>query len=191
VPEITFGFIQLVQYQNEKGIEEYFSFFIVPVDEDGIENLDELILYNDHEQLRWLIKSDEWIIFIENEKTWIGSRRIAIQEGMTIPRGVYRAVLINKGGEKGERSFTFDYENRYPFPALEVIDGVYIINSEYPQNHLVFYDNSGNYITSIDPSTMQGYISELGIPSTARTAALWAEDQSHFCSAVTNVVSVR
>jgi hypothetical protein len=191
VPEITFGFIQLVQYQNETGVEEYFSFFIIPEDEDGVENLDELILYNDNEQLRWLIKSDEWITFTENEKTWIGTRSIAIQKGMTLPRGVYRAVLVNKGGEKGERNFTFDYENRYPFPVFGIAGGIYTIKSEYPQNHLVFYDNNGKYISTAEPPSMQGNVSELKIPSTVRTAALWAEDPSHFCSAITSVVPVR
>jgi hypothetical protein len=191
VPEITFGFIQLVQYQNETGIEEYFSFFIIPEDEDGIENLDELILYNDNEQLRWLVRSDEWVKLSENGKTWIGTRRIAIQRGMTLPKGVYRAVLINKGGEKTERNFTFDYENRYPFPVFRIANGVYIINSEYPRNHLIFYDNNGNYISTVDPSSMQGNVSELKIPSNVRTAALWAEDPAHFCSALTNVVPVR
>jgi len=190
-PEIVFGFIQSVQYQNENNIEEYYSFFILPQDEDGIENLDELYLYNDSEQLRWLLKNDEWVIFTDKEKTWIGSRRIAVQEGMTLPRGVYRAVLINKGGEKGEREFTFDYENKYRFPRLEIIDGVYIIESEYPQNHLIFYDISGNYISTAEPQSKQGSVSELKIPQTAGTAVLWAEDSEHFCSAITNAVPVR
>jgi len=191
VPVIQFGFIQLVQYQSDKKIEEYYSFFIIPEDEDGIDNLDELHLYNDHEQLRWIMKEGEWITFTENEKTWIGTRRIAVQEGMTLPRGVYRAVLINKGGEKGEKSFTFDYENKYKFPTLEIINDMYVINSEYPQNHLVLYDAGGNYISTIDPPLTAGSVSDLNIPQSVLTAALWAEDSEHFCSAITNVVTVR
>jgi len=189
-PEITYGFIQSVLYQEETGVKEYFSFFVLAEDEDGMENLDELYLYHDREQLRWQIKSDEWISYVENEKTWIGSRSIAVQEG-NLPRGSYRAVLVNKGGERGERDFTFDASVRYPFPEFDVTDGFYTIRSEWPVNSLVCYDRMGNYISTIALRSLSGSISQLDIPANVRTAALWADDEAHFCSAFTNVLPVR
>ena len=60
-PEITYGFIKLVLYQVEGKPREHFSFFIIPEDENGFENLGELYLYHDKEQLRWEIKSDDWL----------------------------------------------------------------------------------------------------------------------------------
>ena len=189
-PEVTFGFIQLVLYQGDTEPKENYSFFIIPEDDDGIENLEELYLYHDREQLRWRIKSDEWISFTQDEKTWIGTRSITVREG-SLPRGVYRAVLINKGGEKGERSFTYDGAVRYPFPELEIANGFYTINSEWPNNRLVCYDREGNYTNTVELSSLTGSVSQLSLPSSVRTAALWAEDASNFCSAFTNVVSVR
>jgi len=189
-PEITFGFIQLVLYQGDSGPQEHYSFFIIPEDEDGMENLEELYLYHDRDQLRWHIKSDEWISYTQGEKTWIGTRGITVKEG-GLPRGVYRAVLINKGGEKGERSFTYDGDVRYPFPKIEIAGGSYMINSEWPGNRLVCYDVEGNYVTTVELSSLTGSVSQLNLPSSVRTAALWAEDTAYFCSAFTNVVSVR
>jgi hypothetical protein len=195
-PEISFGFIQLVLYQGEPdtrsseiNVTEHYSFFIIVDDEDGIENLDELYIYHDREQLRWFIKSDEWISYTRGEQTWIGTRSITVNEG-NLPRGVFRAVLVNKGGEKGERSFTYDGEVRYPFPEFNISEGIYTVKSEWPVNRLVCYDRAGNYATTIELPSLTGRVSQLNLPASIRTAALWAEDTDNFCSAYTNVVSV-
>ena len=190
-PEITFGFLQLVLYQTDDGPREQFSFFIIPEDEDGLENLDELYLYHDREQLRWQIKSDEWVTYTQGERTWIGTRSIAVTDGGGLPRGLYRAVLVNKGGESAERTFTFDGSVRYPFPELEIEDGKYTIKSNWPVNRLVCYDRSGNYVATVRLSSLTGNVSDLNLTSNARTAALWAEDEDNNISAFTNVVSVR
>jgi hypothetical protein len=188
-PEITYGFIQSVIYQTDDGPREHFSFFIIPHDDDGLENLDELFLYNDREQLRWQIKSDEWINYAQDGRNWIGTRSITSRDS-SLPRGVYRAVLINKGGEKTERIFTFDGNVRYAFPELEIANGIYTVKSEWPVNHLIGYDSSGSYSLTISPSSMSGRVSDLNLPSNVRTVALWTEDANNFCSAFTNVVSV-
>jgi hypothetical protein len=188
-PEITYGFIQLVLYQGETKPVEQFSFFILPEDEDGLENLDELYLYHDKDQLRWKLTSSDWVTYTQDEKTWIGTRSVSVRDG-GLPRGVYRAVLVNKGGERGERDFTFDAEVRFSFPSLEIADGNYTITSQWPANRLVCYDRSGNYITTVESPPLSGRVSQLNLPSSVRTAALWAEDPAYFCSAFTNVVAV-
>jgi hypothetical protein len=189
-PEISFGFLSLVLYEGESGPVENFSFFVIADDEDGVENLEELYLYHDREQLRWKIKNDEWISFTQNNKTWIGSRSITTQDG-TLPRGVYRAVLVNKGGEKGERLFTYDSDVRHPFPKFVIENGMYTVNSEWTSNRLVCYDRAGNYISTVDLKSLSGPVSQLNLPSTVATAALWAEDTAYSISAFTKVVPVR
>ena len=188
-PVINYGFLQLVLYQGETQPQEFFSFFILAEDEDGFDNLDELYLYHDREQLRWQINSGDWIHFSQDGKDWIGSRSIAIQGG-NLPRGTYRAVLINKGGEKTQRSFTYDGNVLYPFPSLNITGGVYTVNSMWPVNRFICYDNSGNYVSTVTLGSLSGSISQLGLPSSVRTVALWAEDENNFCSAYTNVVPV-
>ncbi|MDR0301382.1 MAG: hypothetical protein LBI04_03610, partial [Treponema sp.] len=177
-PEIPYGFINLVMYEEESGHKEYFSFFVIAEDEDGIENLEELYLYNDKEQLRWKINSDEWISLTQDNRTWIGSRSITMQEG-ALPRGVYRAVLVNKGGERGERFFTYDADVRHPFPQIEIESGMYTIKSEWPSNRLVCYDRAGNYISTVELPSLSGSVSRLNLPSAVRTVALWTEDPAY------------
>jgi hypothetical protein len=192
-PKIAFGFIELVYYQDNNKPQERFSFFIIPEDEEGIENLADLYLYHDREQLRWHIKSEDWVSYVQDGKTWIGSRSIMIGEDEILPRGQYRAVLVNKGGEKSERNFSFDApeEPRFPFPVLEISEGQYTVNSSYPSNRLVCYDEQGNYIYTANLANLSGQLSELNLPSNARTAALWAEDAQYFTSAFTYVTAIR
>jgi hypothetical protein len=192
-PVISYGFISLTYYQDVEMPQERLSFFIIAEDEDGIENLDELCLYHDREQLRWQLKSDDWITYSQDDNLWIGSRSLAMESGESFPRGQYRAVLINKGGERFQKNFSFDApeESRYPFPSLEIIDGVYMVDSSYPENRLICYDNQGNYISSLKLTKLFGNVSELSIPRNARSAALWAEDALYFTSALTNVVTLR
>jgi len=189
-PEIKYGYIQLVLYQDKDGPREYYSFFILPEDEDGIDNLEELYLYHDREQLRWNLKNDEWQRYTQDGKAWIGTRSLTVSEG-ELPRGLFRAVLVNKGGESVERSFTYDGNVRYPFPEIDISDGVYSVNSQWPVNRLVCYDNTGNYLATVNLPSKIGSVSDLKLPQAARTAALWSEDEANFSNAFTNVVSLR
>ena len=186
-PKITYGFLNLVLYHSDPEPVEHFSFFILCEDEDGIENLDALYLYHDREQLRWRVKSDEWLHHTLDGQEWIGTRSITSPEGR-LPRGIFRAVLVNKGGESTERNFTYDGIVRFPFPEFSVYNGEYNINSQYPVNKIVCYDNSGNQISVITPGSRSGSVSQLRLPSSARTVALWAEDESNSCSAFTAAV---
>ena len=192
-PKITFGFMELVYYQDKGKPLERFSFFVLAEDEDGTENLADLYLYHDREQLRWHITSDDWVNYTEDGKTWIGSRSIAGSEDEGLPRGQYRAVLVNKGGEKSERLFSFDApeDPAYPFPALEINGGRYSIISSYPENRLVCYDEQGNYVFTANLESLGGSLEELQVPSNVWSAALWAYDGQRYTSAFTDVAATR
>jgi len=192
-PRIAFGHISLVYYQEADGPRERFSFFIIPEDDDGVENLSDLFLYHDREQLRWHLGSDDWIRYDRDGRTWIGTRSIAIPPGETMPRGQYRAVLINLGGERSERSFTFDAPElpRFPFPTLEISGGGFTVVSSYPVNRLVSYDSQGNFLQTVELTSLSGTLDSLNLPGNASLAALWAEDSELFTSAFTDVVPIR
>jgi hypothetical protein len=192
-PRIPFGFIELVYYQESGGPKERFSFFVISEDDDGLENLDELRLHHDREGLRWTLKSNDWISYEEEGKTWIGSRSIAMSGDDTLPRGQYRAVLVNKAGEKTERAFTFDApeSSRFPFPRLSITEGRYEADSKYPENQFICYDERGNFIKTLPLINPVGIVSELDIPSNVRTVALWADDPEYSTAALTAMVSIR
>jgi hypothetical protein len=192
-PVIEFGFLELVYYQGENGPEERFSFFVIPQDDDGVENLEELRLFHDFEGLGWTLTSGDWIRYDEENRSWVGSRSIAMAGGGVLPRGQYRAVLINKGGEKSERNFAFDapLESRFPFPSLEIRNGRYQVESRYPENKIICYDSQGSALQVIVLPALSGALSSLRIPSGARSAALWAEDREYSTSALSSMVPLR
>jgi hypothetical protein len=192
-PKISYGFISLIYYQGTERPEERFSFFIIPDDDDGIENLADLYLYHDREQLRWHIRSEDWVAYEQEGQTWIGTRSIAMTGDETLPRGQYRAVLVNKGGEQSERLFSFDApeEPRFPFPFIALAEDRYRIDSNYPVNRFICYDEQGNTVAVLSPEHNEGQVSDLGLPSDARAVALWAEDSVYYTSVLTDVVPLR
>jgi hypothetical protein len=196
-PTIAFGFMELVYYlegeEERKPVERY-SFFVLPEDDDGIENLADLYLHHDREELRWYFSSGDWISLTDGDgKTWVGSRSVAMMDDEILPRGQYRAVLINKGGERAERKFTFDapVDPRYPFPYLHIADGKYSIDSRYPVHHLIVYGEQGNILETQDLPGLEGSLQDLTISANGRNAALWAEDPEYHVSALTEAVSLR
>jgi hypothetical protein len=192
-PSIDFGFLELVYYQGENGPEERFSFFVIPRDDDGVENLEELRLYHDREGLCWTLSGGDWIRYDEEDSNWIGSRSIAMSGGEALPRGQYRAVLINKGGEKSERNFTFDAPagSRFPFPVLEITESRYRVESRYPVNKLVGYDAQGLPVQTVPLGELSGPVGALNLTSQVRALALWAEDPGYSTSAFTLMVPLR
>ena len=192
-PRILYGFMDIVYYPGKEKPEERYSFFVMCEDDDGLENLSELYLYHDAQGLRWVINSEDWIQHLEDGKSWVGSKGLAMPDRLPLPRGQFRAVLFNKGGEKTERKFTFDgpEDSPFPFPFLSVYDGVYRIDSRYPVNQLVCYDQQGKLVQTHRVTDIQGNVRDLRLPNSARTAALWASDPEYHISAITEAVSLR
>jgi hypothetical protein len=191
-PRIPFGFIELVYYPGETRTEERFSFFVIAEDDDGIDNLDELRLYHDRDGLEWIISHEDWVYLEEGGRNWIGSRGIAMIEDRTLPRGQYRAALFNKGGEKTEQLFTFDAPEspRFPYPSFRLVEGNYSINSRYPENFFIVYDQQGNVIRTVSVFNTEGNVEEFTLPNNARLLALWARDEVYHTSALTEALAL-
>jgi hypothetical protein len=192
-PTILYGYIELVYHPGRVGPEERYSFFILPEDDDGVDNLSELYLYHDREGLRWLFTSDDWIQHEENGRTWIGSRNIAMHGNAPLPRGQYRAVLFNKGGESTERRFTYDSPETsiHPFPLISVSDGSFHIESQYPVNRLIGYNQQGEAVQTLDIREHTGEIRNMRFLPSVRTISLWAENPEFHVSAITDAVAIR
>jgi hypothetical protein len=192
-PRIVFGSLRLVYYEEAEKPGERFSFFVLPDDNDGIEDIAELYLYHDREGLVWQLNSDDWVRYEVDGQVWIGSHYITMLDGDPLPRGQFRAVLIDQGGERSERIFAFDIpeDPRYAFPFLNIEDGRYLVESGYPEHYFLCYDAQGNYIATQPLVVLDGVIAELGLSPEVRAVALWAEDSEYFTAALTNVVSLR
>jgi hypothetical protein len=189
-PRIAYGSLRLVYYQGAEGPEERFSLFVLPEDEDGVEDLHSLALYHDRDGLVWSLPAEEWIALELDGETWVGSRHIAMLDGGALPRGQFRAVLTDQGGEHSERSLVFDAprESRYPFPFFFIEQGIYRIDSEYPEHSFICYDAEGNYLLTKPLTALEGSLTELHLGRDVKTVALWAEDGEYFTSALTDPV---
>jgi hypothetical protein len=191
-PEIRYGSLELVYYENGGNPAERFSFFVLPQDNDGIEDLEELWLYHDWEGLSWQLKSKDWISRTIDGNTWIGTRAISMADDSPLPRGQFRAVLVDKGGSRSERLISFDAPpQEREFPYLAVNGNSYRIVSLYPEQNLLVYDNEGSYLLTITPPSTEGNLSDLGLPSQAESISLWARDSAGSVSAFTDIVPLR
>jgi hypothetical protein len=189
-PKITYGTMRMVYYQNESKPQERFSFFVMPDDDDGFEDIAELRLYHDREGLSWKLTVEDWISYEVNAKTWIGTYSLAMPDDEPLPRGQFRAVIVDKGGEQSERVFAFDApeEPRYPFPFLTIENGRYFVESGYPEHSFICYDAQGEYVNTMPLQILDGAIKDLGLPSNVKGVALLAEDNEYLVSAFMNIV---
>lgn len=175
------------------GGRERLSFFALSYDEDGTLDLEELHLLNDRAQLYWTVTSRDWLVVERAGETWVGSHGIAMADGAPFPSGVYRAVLVDKGGDRAERDVFFEppERGRRRFPSLSVAGGRYRIISSYPNNSLVAYDASGTRLRTVKPKSAEGRISDLSLGPSAQSIALWAEDEEAGVAALTDPVSLK
>ncbi|MDR2314712.1 MAG: hypothetical protein LBE02_09305 [Spirochaetaceae bacterium] len=189
-PEIRYGALELVYYENGGNPTERFTFFVLPQDNDGAEDLEELWLYHDWDGLSWRLSSGDWITQTVDGNLWIGSRAIAMEDDAPLPRGQFRAVLVDKGGSRSERLLSFDAppERRREFPLLSISGDRYRIVSRYPEQNLLIYDDQGVYLLTVSPPALEGNISALGFPSQAESVSLWSRDPARSVSAFTDIV---
>jgi hypothetical protein len=170
------------------------TFFVLPEDNDGFEDIDELRLYNDAAGLYWTVKNADWKTVKAGENTWIGAYDLAMPDNAQPPSGQYRAVIIDKSGEQSEKTFGFDYEaGRHEFPAFTVnLDmQTFSIDTTYPDLRLICFDTQGNEVGAVNVEARSGPLNTLRLPGNARSAALWAEDPAYFTSARTGIQAVR
>ncbi|MDR2803286.1 MAG: hypothetical protein LBB22_03230 [Treponema sp.] len=192
-PVIAFSTMTLNYIENDSGPVPTLNFFVIANDDDGYEDLAELRLYNDYDGLIWSFTPDNWIRYDESGNIWLGSNRIAMAGGEAFPGGQYRAVLIDKGGERTERTFGFEVPAvpLHQFPKLTVSEGEYKIDSDYPELYFLCYNADGSYRSSVKVEAKTGTIASLRLGSDILTISLWAHDSARSTSALTKMTPVR
>ncbi len=169
---------------------ERLSFFALAADDDGLLDLEELHLLNDRAQLYWTLRSDDWLEVDRSGETWVGSHSIAMPDDAGFPRGIYRAVLVDKGGSRAERTVSFEApaKSARPFPLLSIASGRYRAVSAYPSNTIVAYDQTGSRVKTVALKRLEGPLTDLALPGAAASIALWAEDGESGVGAITDAV---
>jgi hypothetical protein len=192
-PVILFQSVKLAYYQTAAGYEERLAFFVLPNDPDGPDDLEELYLYHDLEGISWKLTAMDWIQRQQDGQLWIGAYGLAPPPGEKIPSGLYRAVIIDKGGEKSERTFGFEAPDTptFPFPEMTIANGEYTIKSDYPASYFIGFGEDGAYLSTIPVPAPSGRIADLGFASNIISFALWADDPERSVAALTNSYPAR
>jgi len=110
-----------------------------------------------------------------------------------LPRGAYRAVLVDKGGARVERSLAFDDASvtAHGFPVLRIDGGRVSVQSDYAEHQLLAYDEKGATVKKVRLDSTQALVAELKLPPAARSVALWAEDPVTGIAAFTDSVPLQ
>ncbi len=127
--------------------EERLSFFTLVADGDGVDDIEYLFLVNDASELSWTLDRDNWMRHEEGSSVWIGSNGLKAPGGI-IPRGRYRALLVDKAGERVERTITVSAPETddYSLPAIELDAENLTLRSPYTINTVLFLDAGGNVV---------------------------------------------
>jgi hypothetical protein len=174
------------------------TFFVLPQDSDGIDDIDEIQLYHDAQGLYWTLTANDWVSVKDGDNTWLGAYDITMPDSASgsasPPSGQYRAVIIDKAGEQSESGFGFDFDPlRYKFPVFEtdLAAKTYTVDTTYPALNLVCYDSQGGVVSTVPLPQKSGSLASLSLGANITSVSLWAVDSEHFCSALTEAKPVR
>ena len=84
---------------------EELSFFLMVEDDDGIKDIDELILTHPEAELQWKLSASEWRAIERSGENWIGGTGFRSPEEMPLPRGRYLVEVTDKAGERAQSEF--------------------------------------------------------------------------------------
>ncbi len=87
---------------------EALSLFLNLNDPDGIDDIEKIYLINDTKELFWKLDDTNWIKKKVGSATWIGSNKIVTTDRNMFPRGNYRIMVYDLGGNSAETSLSVD-----------------------------------------------------------------------------------
>jgi hypothetical protein len=176
-PEIAAIEWRLESRPSESGSPyESLSVFADIKDEEGLDNLVELWVVEDESALSWKMTDADWIKAVEGGDTWFGASALSMADFSPMPRGTYRFIAIDAGGQRVEREFQVagDFPDRQP-PTLAFAKDSLSLHSEWPETLLLAFDSAGALIAM--PGAQAGATSlagALGEDSASRTAEIGA-----------------
>lgn len=147
----------------------HLSLFINASDEDGLDDIETIFLFNDKEELYWEINSDNWY----KSESWLGVNSIRMPDDSAPPDGEYRIVLQDIGGETDEEYINIKSSGiRKVYPDVKIKDGKLSITGSQEYYAVQVYNNSKfltNYIykTGKEIDTKQEILVRHNIPQSA------------------------
>lgn len=129
---------------------ERLSVFASVTDGDGVEDIAAMYVVSDAAELSWTLDPDTWTRRDDGAAVWIGSNALEAQGG-AIPRGSYRAIVVDKAGRRSETTFAVRAPAAPPFdpPSARIESGAVVVTSKYKVNTALFSDPGGNVVASV------------------------------------------
>ncbi len=151
-PEIVSVGMRLIVHATDDtgGRDERLSVFASVADEDGAEDIEHLFIVHDESELYWSLSEEVWQKREEGTSIWLGSNSLD-SPGSTIPRGNYRAILIDLAGERTERPLVLSAPDtsQYALPVVRLKGNTIDLVSGYPSNTAFFLDSGGNVVLTV------------------------------------------
>lgn len=146
-PEIVSLAVRLIVVTTDPGgaRDERLSVFASVADAQGVGDVEYLYVVHDGDELCWTMGPSEWRRSDDGSSVWLGANSLDAP-GTTIPRGSYRLILIDKAGERAERSFSLSAPetSAYDTPSLRLSGTTVVVATPYPTNTAFFLDAGGN-----------------------------------------------
>jgi len=123
-----------------------------------------MYLVHDDSELYWHLNADNWVFKEEGGSYWVGANGLEGPEA-SLPRGTYRMLVVDKAGERAERTFTVNAPDTslYKLPSVSVsgTDSA-VCSSSYKTNTVFFFDAGNNVVKTVAVT-----------PGTRKLDALW------------------
>lgn len=110
--------LDVVREDNSGTQYEELTLFLMVEDDDGRNDIEELVLTHPESELQWRLTVSDWREIERNDELWIGGGGFRMPEGRrppaagglnseepALPRGSYLVELVDRAGEKTESEF--------------------------------------------------------------------------------------
>lgn len=144
---------------------ERLAFFVSARDDDGFDDIETLYLVHDDSRLHWAVDADGWQREEREEETWIGRNDIQMADYSSLPRGVYRILLLDAAGERDEREVRVATPDVPPqsvqFPELSLSGDRFLVESVHDQHTVHAFNAAGALLGSEDVTGTSLPVAEL------------------------------
>lgn len=176
LPEITAVEWRIEMRPAKLGAYESLSVFATIQDDNGIDDIQELWVVQDHERLAWELSGANWTKRSEGSDTWLGAAALVRADYRPLPRGDYRLVAIDAAGDRTEKNFSI--QGSFPGlapPSLSRSNDKLTVSSVWPETLVLAFDAAGQLLSSRPAPQAASSLEELfGADTAVKTRELAA-----------------
>jgi len=151
-PQIMQEHTQLNLFKDtEKNlVYQKLTLFVLITDPNGLDDIDKIYFINDELNLFWEADSHSLNKALLNNQTWLGINSISMNDYSLLPKGEYRFLVVNLGGEIAETIVPINYIDFKPesiiFPSPVITQESIDITGKQDDYLIWVYDMKGNFL---------------------------------------------